>query len=100
MKCLLDVGCNATMRGIEDGQQVFPDVVLSKWPVKCPAYKTGLRQLLKKSYRASPLRAKVKYNLLMHVHAMMSKKLGAATHRVSSTLAQLCWQKRHKRNNQ
>ena len=97
MKCILDVGCNATVHGITDGRQVFPDEVLSRWPVNCPGYGTGLQKVLKREYKSTVMRANLKYKLLMHLHSVLSKKLGAATHRVPSTLAQLCWQKRRTR---
>ena len=97
MKCILDVGCNATLYGIKDSRQVFPDAVLSRWPVNCPAYTQGIKKLLKSSYKNAVIRQSLKYKLLMHVHCTLSKKLGAATHRVPSTLAQLCWQKRQAR---
>ena len=40
------------------------------------------------------MNGKLKYKVLMYVHAKLAKKLGAAHHSVSSTLAQICWQKR------
>ena len=76
---------------------MFPDAVLSRWPVGCPAYKPGLKKVLKPAYKKAVLKAGLKYKLLMYVHAKMSKRLGAATHRVPSTLAALCWDKRAKK---
>ena len=94
MKCMLDVGTNCTIRATKDNRQLFPDAVLSKWPVNCPAYKTGVKKLLKPKYRTKLMNANLKYKVLMYVHAKLSKRLGAAHHSVSSTLAQICWQQR------
>ena len=97
MKCILDVGCNCSIQKTKDGKQVFPDAALSRWPVGCPAYEPGLKKVLKPAYKKAVLKAGLKYKLLMYVHAKMSKRLGAATHRVPSTLAALCWDKRAKK---
>ena len=94
MKCILDVGTNCSIKGTKGKKQVFPDAVLSKWPVDCPRYKKQLRKLLKPKYQLTSMNADLKYKLLMYIHAILSKRLGAAHHSVSSTLAQLCWEKR------
>ncbi len=94
MKCILDVGTNCTIKATNDNMQVFPGALVSKWPVNCPAYKTGVKKLLKPEYRMKVMNAKLKFKVLMYVHAKLAKKLGAAHHSVSSTLAQICWQKR------
>jgi len=94
MKCILDVGTNCTIKATKDNRQVFPDALLSKWPVNCPGYKTGVKKLLKPKYRTKVMNANLKYKVLMYVHAKLAKRLGAAHHSVSSTLAQMCWQKR------
>ena len=95
MKCILDVGCNVTLHSIQDTCQVFPDEVLSKWPVNCPAYSAALKKLLTPSYKGATIKRSLKHKLLMHVHCVVAKKLGGnPPHGLSSTLAQLCWQKR------
>ena len=94
MKCILDVGTNCTIKATKDNRQVFPDALLSKWPVNCPGYKTGVKKLLKPKYRTKVMNANLKYKVLMYVDAKLAKRLGAAHHSVSSTLAQMCWQKR------
>ena len=94
MKCILDVGTNCIIKATKDNRQVFPDAVLSKWPVNCPAYKTGVKKLLKPKYRTKVMNANLKYKVLMYVYAKLAKRLGAAHHSVSSTLAQMCWQTR------
>ena len=95
MKCILDVGCSVTLHHIPDRRTVFPDEVLSKWPVNCPAYGPGLKKLLTRSYKGAPMKRGLKHKLLMHVHCVVSKKLGGnPPHWLSSTLAQLCWEKR------
>ena len=94
MKCILDVGTNCTIKATTDGRHVFPDAVLSTWPVNCPAYTTGVKKLLRPKYRTRPMKRVLKYKVLMYVHARLAKRLGAAHHSVSSTLAQICWQKR------
>ena len=63
-------------------------------PVNCPGYKTGVKKLLKPKYRTKVMNANLKYKVLMYVDAKLAKRLGAAHHSVSSTLAQMCWQKR------
>ncbi len=76
--------------------QTRPDAVLSIWPVNCPAYTPAVRKLLRRPYKQKTLRADLKHKLLMCIHARLSKRLGAHTHGVPSTLAQLCWQRRQK----
>ena len=98
MKCILDVGTNCSIKATKDNRQVFPDALLSKWPVNCPAYKTGVKKLLKPKYRTKVMNANLKYKVLMYVHAKLAKRLGAAHHSVSSTLAQMCWQKREEKS--
>ena len=95
MKCILDVGCSVTLHLIRDKRQVFPDEVLSRWPVNCPAYAAGVKKLLKRSYKGAAMKRSLKQKLLMHVHCVVSKKLGGnPPQTLASTLAQLCWQKR------
>ena len=94
MKCILDVGLNCMIKATKDNRQVSPAAVLSKWPVNCPAYKTGVKKLLKPKYRTKVMNANLKNKVLMYVHAKLAKRLGAAQHWVSSTLAQMCWEKR------
>lgn len=94
MKCILDVPCTSGLRCLRDSEPVFPDMVLSRWPVRCPAYKAGLQALLKMRYKRNALGADLKYKLLMRAHAEISRRLGAQHHCVATTLAQLCWQKR------
>ena len=94
MKCILDVGCNCSINATK-GSEVFPDALLSKWPVNCPAYSAGVRDVLKPEFRGQRLNRNLKHKYLMYLHAVLSKKLGGpGTHRVPSTLAQLCWKKR------
>ena len=96
MKCILDVGCNCSIHSTKDSQ-VFPDALLSKWPVSCPSYSAGLRNVLKPKFRTKSRNRKLKYKCLMYLHAVLSKKLGGpGTHRVPCTLAQLCWKKRQR----
>ena len=57
-------------------------------------YTTGVKKLVKPKYRMKVMNANLKYKVLMYVHAKLAKRLGAAHHSVSSTLAQMCWQKR------
>ena len=97
MKCMLDVPCNLGLPSLGAPVQLFPDVVLARWPVRCPAYVAGLRKLLKPQYKTKKLSADLKYKLLMRVHAKLSARLGAQHHSVSTTLAQLCWQERQKK---
>ena len=93
MKCILDVGSNCSINS-SNGFPVFPDALLSKWPVNCPAYSAGLRRLFKPKFKKKVLRADMKFKCLMYTHAVLSKQLGGpGTHRVSSTLAHLCWRK-------
>ena len=94
MKCILDVGTNCTIKATKDNRQVSPGPVLSKWPVRWPAYKIGVKKLLKPKYRTKSMNANLKYKILMYVHAKLSSRLGAAHHSVSITLAQMCWQTR------
>ena len=94
MKCILDVGCNCSIKLTKD-LQVFPDALVSKWPMNCPAYAKGIRNLLKPRVRNLRLSSTIKYKCLMYIHAVLSKKLGGpGVHRLPSTLAQLCWKKR------
>jgi len=99
MKCILDVGTNTTIKATGDTKSVFPDAVLSAWPVNCPAYTSGIKRLLKRQCKNKAIKMHLKYTLLLFVHARMSKRLGAAHHSVSSTLAQLCWEKRQNNRN-
>jgi len=94
MKRILEVGANCTIKATNDNMQVFPDALVSKWPVNCPAYKTGVEKLLKPEYRRMAMSAELKFKVMMYVHAKLAKKLGAAHHSVSSTLAQICRQRR------
>ena len=96
MKCLLDVPCNVKFHKMQDGATLLPDPILSVWPVRCPAYAPGIRSLFRKTCRQMPLKECMKFKLLMHIHARLSKELGADVHNVTSTLAQLCWQKRQR----
>ena len=48
---------------------------------------------MKPKYRTKVMNANLKYKVLMYVHAKLAKRLGAAHHSVSSTQAQICWQK-------
>ena len=94
MKCILDVGCTVTLHLLRDKRQVFPDAVLSRWPVNCPAYAAGLKNLLKRSYTGAAMKRSLKHKLL-RVQCVVAKRLGGnPPHCVPSTLAQLCWQKR------
>jgi len=94
MKRILDVGCSVTLHGIRDNRRVFPDEVLSKWPVDCPAYAAGLEKLLTSSHKGAAMEKSLKHKLLMHVHRTVSKKLGGSPPPcLPSTLAHLCWQK-------
>ena len=100
MKCILDVGCNCSIKLTMDSQ-VFPDALVSKWPVNCPAYAKGIKRLFKPQVTNRCLSSNMKYKCLMYIHAVLSKKLGGpGVHRLPSTLAQLCWQKRSTRNQQ
>eukprot|EP00972_Heterocapsa_arctica_P069110 10211440-Heterocapsa_arctica.AAC.1 len=38
MKCILDVPCNSSLPVLGDTGVLFPDAVLSRWPIHCPAY--------------------------------------------------------------
>ena len=96
MKCILDVGTNCSIHSTNNSP-VFPDALLSKWPINCPAYSAALRSKFKSKFKKKTLRADLKFKCLMYVHAVLSKKLGGlGIHGVSSTLAHLCWQKRTK----
>ncbi len=98
MKCILDVGCQCRISSTKSST-VFPGPLLSRWPVNCPAYKGALVKLLKPRFKKKKFCQKLKLKSLMYVHAVLSKELGGpGTHCVSSTLAQLCWQKRAKRS--
>ena len=94
MKCVLDVPCILGLPSLGAPVQLFPDAVLARWPVRCPAYLAGLRKLLKPQYKTTRLSNDLKYKLRMRVHAKLSARLGAQHHSVSTTLAQLCWRKR------
>ena len=95
MKCILDVGCTVTLHSIGDTRPVFPDEVLSRWPVNCPAYSAGLKNLLTRSYKDASMKKSLKHKLLMHVHSVVARKLGGNPPPcLASTLAQLCWQQR------
>ena len=95
MKCILDVGSCVTLHHIRDKRNVFPDEVFSRWPVNCPAYAGGLKKLLTRTYKGKYMKTDLKQKLLMHVHCVVSKKLGGnPPHSLPSTLAQLCWKKR------
>ena len=95
MKCLLDVGCAVTLHNIQDKRTVFPDEVLSKWPISCPAYAKGINKLLKPTHQGNALNKNVKRKLLMHIHCVVSKKIGGnPALSLPSTLAHLCWEKR------
>ena len=93
-KLLLDVACNISLPSIRDSEPVCPDGVLSRWPCACPAYGPALRLLLKPSYKKLTINKILKRQLLMRVHSVLSERLGANNHNLSSTTAQLCWQKR------
>jgi hypothetical protein len=97
MKCILDVGTNCSINST-NSSPVFPDALLSRWPVNCPAYSASLKRMFKPTFKKKPLRADMKFKCLMYYHAVLSKKLGGpGTHRVPCTLAHLCWQKRSKK---
>ena len=55
----------------------------------------SLKLLLKPSYKKLTNNKVLKRQVLMRVHFMLSGRLGANNHNLSSTTAQLCWQKRH-----
>ena len=93
-KLLLDVACNISLPSIRDSAPVCPDGVLSRWPIACPAYGPALKLLLKPSYKKLTINKVLKRQLLMRVHFVLSERLGANNHNLSSTTAQLCWQKR------
>ena len=94
-KLLLDVACNISLPSIADNDPVCPDGVLSRWPIDCPAYGPALKLLLKPYYKRLAMRKGLKRQLLLRVHFLLSERLGANTHNLSSTAAQLCWQKRN-----
>ena len=97
MKCILDVGCQCRLHS-SHGSTVFPDPLLSRWPVQCPAYKAAMVPMLKPKFKKRAFKKHLKWKSLMYVHAVVSKHLGGpGTHCVSTTLAQLCWQKRAKK---
>ena len=93
-KILLDVACNISLPSINDSDPVCPDGVLSRWPIACPAYGPTLKLLLKPSYKKLTNNKVLKRQVLMRVHFVLSGRLGANNHNLSSTAAQLCWQKR------
>lgn len=93
-KLLLDVACNVSLTSIKDNSPVCPDGILSRWPVHCPAYGPALKRLLKRVHKKKKLHTTLRRQLLMRVHAHVSARLGANNHNLSTTLAQLCWQKR------
>ena len=72
MKCVLDVPCNLGLPSLGAPVQLFPDAVLARWPVRCPAYLAGLRKILKPQYKTTRLSNDLKYKLLMRVHAKLS----------------------------
>ena len=94
-KLLIDVACNMSLPSIKDSHPVCPDGVMSRWPVGCPAYRPGLRLLLKPRHKRRRHNRCVKRQLLVCVHKVLSGRLGANHHNVTSTLAQLCWQLRN-----
>ena len=57
--------------------QFFPDMVLSQWPTGCLAYAAALKELLRPKFRPGAMAASRKRDLLMHVHRVMSRELGA-----------------------
>jgi hypothetical protein len=94
MKLILDVGCQCRIYS-SNGSTVFPDVLLSRWPVNCPAYRGAVVKMLKPKFKKKKFSKNVKWKSLMYVHAVLSKELGGpGTQCVPTTLAQLCWQKR------
>ena len=93
-KILLDVACNISLPSIKDSDPVCPDGVLSRWPIACPAYGPALKLLLKPSYKKLTNKNVFNRKILMRVHFVLSRRLGANKHNLSSTGAQLCWQKR------
>ena len=54
----------------------------------------ALKLLLKPSYKKLTNNKVLKRQVLMRVHFVLSGRLGANNHNLSSTTAQLCWQKR------
>ena len=80
---------------INDSDPVCPDGVLSRWPIDCLAYGPALKLLLKPAYKERGHGRALKRQLLMRVHFVLSGRLGANNHNLSSTTAQLCWQKRN-----
>ena len=101
MKCVLDGLCNVGLPSIGDPAQIFSDTVLSRWPINCPAYSPGIKNLLKEQYKQCRLTADRKHQLLMLIHARLASKLGAHTYRLCGTLAQLqCWQERAEKRKQ
>ena len=82
-----------SLPSIGDNDPVCPDGVLSRWPIDCPAYGPALKLLLKPSYRKVTMTKVLKRQLLMRVHLVLSEGLGANSHNLSTTAAQLCWQK-------
>jgi len=95
-KIMLDVACYMSLPSIKDNDSVFPDAVLSRWPINCPAYTPALKQLLKPKFQKELQKKALKRQLLMHVHRVLSHRLGANIHNFASTTAQLCWEKRSK----
>ena len=92
---LLDVACNMSLPSIKDSDPVCPDGILSRWPIDCPAYGPALKLLLKPLYKKLTNNKVIKRQVLMRVHFVLSGRLGANNHNLSSTSAQLCWQKRN-----
>ena len=93
-KILLDVACNISLPSIKDSDPVCPDGVLSRWPIACPAYGPALKLLLKPSYKKLTNNKVLKRLVLTRAHFVLPERLGANNHNLSSTAAQLCWQKR------
>eukprot|EP00973_Karenia_brevis_P009410 1271727-Karenia_brevis.AAC.2 len=79
MKCTLDVLC---------AMGVLTDPMLGRWPADCPAYTTGLRHFYPSLKRWN---SELKYQCLMHFHAVYSKAVGAKHCNVPQSLAQICW---------
>ena len=51
----------------------------------CLAYAPGIEEYLRRPYKHMDLRTDLKYKLFMQMHARLSKRRSAHTHRVSST---------------
>ena len=93
-KILLGVASNISLPSINDSYPVCPDGVLSRWPIACHAYGPALKLLLKPAYKKLTNNKVLKWQILMRVHFVLSGRLGANTHNISSTAASMCWQKR------